>query len=211
MKLVLAGLALGALMVAGCTKIPFTHDMREEYELTPYKLTRVQFYTSGDILLERRVERTTGEPTDTRRLQLTQAEVIRKISIPEGTPGVVVGVEDDRLEVSFEEGKSLFFGSKPETRAKLGGLYSLMAARWNGGYGELEYGGERFRARPTSGSVHLMVDVEDIKKTKVVSKTVKGRTATNGIDGVLSGLTVESAGTTPAPVAPEATRPTDIR
>lgn len=160
---------------AGCARMQFTHDMRQQYGLTPELLQRTQVYASGPIHLERRVTKKDATVDKDKALKLKEAQVIRKVFIPRGTPGIVTAVADDRLTVSFEEGASLVFGSSPALRGKLGGLYNLLAASWTNGYGEVVYGADVFRVMPGSGAVHLTVDARNFEQTRVVRKRLDGR------------------------------------
>lgn len=173
-------LALIALLTAaGCARIPLDHQLRTVYQLTPETLQGVQVFTSGDITLERRVDRKRAAAAPDRLLVLQETELIRRVFIPEGTPGVIVGVQDDRLEVQFEPGATLTFGSTEKNREKLGGLYNLMANRWEDGRGLLMYGGEVFQTQAGAGAVHLVIRARDMQRTKVVRKTVRGMIATD--------------------------------
>ena len=64
MKLLFALVTL--LFLGSCaTKVPYTKEIKKEFNLTPDKLKGVQFYTSEAIILEREGEKqnisTTGE------------------------------------------------------------------------------------------------------------------------------------------------------
>lgn len=172
----LAALACAAA-AAGCARVPLDHQLRTVYELSPDTLMGVQVYTSDDIVLERRVQRKRGEAGSDRSLVLQDAELIRRVHIPKGTPGVIVGVEPDRLHVQFEPGATLTFGSTEKNRERLGGLYNLMAYRWENGRGRVKYGVQWFLTQPGAGAVHLVVRKHDVQKTKVVKKTVRGMKA----------------------------------
>lgn len=167
------------LAAVGCARIPLDHQLRTVYQLTPETLQGVQVFTSGDITLERRVDRKRAAAAPDRLLVLQETELIRRVFIPEGTPGVIVGVQDDRLEVQFEPGATLTFGSTEKNREKLGGLYNLMANRWEDGRGLLMYGGEAFQTQAGAGAVHLVIRARDMQRTKVVRKTVRGMIATD--------------------------------
>lgn len=205
MKQFIVGLALAALL-AGCTTAPFTQDMRDKYNLSPEQLQRIQFYNSAEIVLERHVERKTGTPMPDSRLQLAQTELIRKVVIPPETPGVAVGVTNDMLEISFENGKSLFFGSSPAKRKEVGGLYCLLARDWTDRRGTLSYGGETYRTAIANGAVHLLVDVNDVRRFRIVSKTLKGVTVSDHeaatYYNTLVGRRVDDTNSVPAQAAP---------
>ena len=183
---VLAGLSL----LSGCARLPFTQDLRDQYNLSPAQLGRIQYYTSGPIVLERVVQKQVAAPTERNRLQIAQAELVRRVNIPEGTPGVAVGFTNDMLEISFEPGKSLFFGSSPAKRKEVGGLYCLLARDWTDRRGTLSYGGETYRTRPGAGGVHLLIDVEEGRRFRTVAKTLGGLTvADREFQAYLSTLT----------------------
>jgi hypothetical protein len=179
-------LTLAAFAAGGCARRPFTHQMRSLYQLEPETIRQIQVYTSHDIVLERRVDRKRGEASEDRDLILKETELIRRIYIPEGTPGVIVGVQDDRLEVQFEPGATLIFGSTEKNRNKLDGFYHLMALRWEDGRGVVKYGGELFLTQPGAGKVYLTVRARGAQKTKVVRKTVRGMLATQPAERLLS-------------------------
>lgn len=162
------------VFAAGCARMQFTQQLREDYQLTPELLKKTQMYTSGPIYLERRVARKEAAVDERRTLKLRDTELIRKVVIPRGTPGVVVDANDEQLSVSFEAGSFLVFGSTSKLRGKLGGLYNLMANSWSNGSGVLKYGGETYTLMPGSGSVHLLVNARDFEKTKVVRKRLNG-------------------------------------
>jgi hypothetical protein len=175
-------LSLLVLSVAGCASRPLTHQMRSLYQLDPETIRQVQVYTSREIVLERRVDRKRAEASSGRELLLRESELIRRIRIPKGTPGVIVGVEEDRLEVQFEPGGTLIFGSTEKNRSKLEGLYHLMALRWINGRGVVKYGGELFLTQPGAGKAYLVVRARDAHQTKVVSKTVRGMTVPQAME-----------------------------
>lgn len=174
MKKIYLSLVLMAGLGAGCARMQFTHDMRQHYNLTPEILQQMQVYVSDPIHLERRFTKKDAVVDASSALNLKEAELIRKVHIPRGTPGVITAVEDDRLTVSFEEGASLVFGSSSGLRGKLGGLYNLMALSWTNGYGEVLYGKDTYRVLPGSGAVHLMVNARNFDRTKIVRKTLDG-------------------------------------
>jgi hypothetical protein len=197
---------LCVLLLSGCARMPFSHGMREEYLLNPAQIRKLQFYTSGPITLERRVTRAIGETTEKNDLQLTQAEAVRVVRIPGNTPGVALFVTNDMLEISFEPGRSLFFGSSPAQREKVGDNYSLLARDWSGRRGTLTYGGQTYVTGKGNGAVHLLVDVVELRKTKVVDRTVKGMSvrdpAVDTDHNLLTGRTVKERSAGPPVESP---------
>lgn len=203
----LAACVLAAAALSGCARLPFTQDLRDQYNLSPAQLGRIQYYTSGPIVLERVVQKQQATPTEQNRLQIAQAELVRRVNIPEGTPGVAVGFTNDMLEISFEPGKSLFFGSSPAKRKEVGGLYCLLARDWTDRRGTLTYGGETFRTRPGAGGVYLTIDIEEGRRFRTVAKTVDGLTVSDrdfqAYLSTLTGRTVNAEGSVTNAPAPQ--------
>lgn len=181
MKKIITLLASTALL-SGCAlipmsvKVPFTHDLREDYAISPEEIRKLQFYTSDEIVLERLIHQQGAKATKESRLELLNNDVVRQVRIPRHTPCVAVGVTNDMIEVSFEQGKALFFGSSPAKRKEVEGAYSLLARDWTERKGTVTYGGDTWTTRPGAGSVHLLVNVDDVRAFRVVGRTVKGVT-----------------------------------
>lgn len=208
MKKTVFALAAAAALLGGCTTVPYTQEMRDKYGMTPENLRKVQFYNSDEIVLERHIQRKAGKPTPGNRLELTQTDVIKKVTIPPETPGVVVGVTNDMLEISFEEGRSLFFGSSPARRKEVGGLYCLLARDWTDRRGTVGYGGETYLTAPGNGAVHLVVNLDDVRRFRIVNKTLKGVTvADHEFSQYYSTVVGRRVSETNAPAAPAADAP----
>lgn len=159
-------LCILVILVTGChNRVPFTQELRTEYDLTDEQLRHIQFYTSELITLRRNPE---GE-----KLQFEE------VRIRPGTPGVVVRVDPYSVGVSFEKGGYLNFGSK---LVGLDGgvvymdMYFLYSSYKNGQYGQyvLSYAGKTYTLERDTG-VHLMVDLNDIKNCKKDTHYLKGR------------------------------------
>lgn len=173
---VLGGLALAsALALAGCGKPAFTLAVRDRYSLGPADLQRLQFFTSGEIVIRREIasqERAQAGNELVVRDGLTVEEVV----IPMRTPGVAVRVEGDFLLISFsreQPDRALWFEAKrhgaelmplEERRYELVHLENAASEpppfvpRYSKGY-QLSYGGHQYQiADKRMWDVHLLYD-----------------------------------------------------
>lgn len=106
-----AGLLLGALCAgSGCASyVPFTQELRDQHHLDAKQLQNLQFYNSHPIVLRREVDRGNSQVTSGHKLLVIAGKQIEEVVIEEHTPGVVVGVSEMALKVSFEEGSYMEF------------------------------------------------------------------------------------------------------
>lgn len=106
----LAFVATALSSFAGCASyVPFTQELRDQHNLQTNDLKNLQFYNSHDITLRREVQRAGGQVTPGHKLLVIAGKQVEEIVIDEHTPGVIVGVSDTALEVSFEEGSFMRF------------------------------------------------------------------------------------------------------
>ncbi len=107
-------LALGT----GCASyMPFTQELRSEYDLADTDLENLQFYNSHTITLRRELSRDSRRITGGHELLMIAGKQIEEVVIDAKTPGVVVGASPSTLRVSFAEGSFLEFslrGSVPQ-------------------------------------------------------------------------------------------------
>jgi hypothetical protein len=107
--LALATVSLGA--ASGCASyVPVTQELRNEHRLSANDLSNLQFYNSHTITLRRELARGDRQVTGTHKLLVIAGKQIEEVVIEKHTPGVVIGVNDGLLRVSFEEGTFLEFG-----------------------------------------------------------------------------------------------------
>lgn len=106
-----ASLVLGAVSFAsGCASyVPFTQELRDQHHLEAKQLQNLQFYNSHPIVLRREVDRGNSQVTSGHKLLVIAGKQIEELVIEEHTPGVVVGVSEMALKVSFEEGSFMEF------------------------------------------------------------------------------------------------------
>ena len=167
--------ALIALFLTSCaTKIPYTNKVRDDFDLTDDKLKQVQFYTSRTIILERSGDKetiaTTGQRGD---LQVSKTSSSERIVIPANRPCIFEKrYEDGAIAIRFEpgDGRVLRFKQRPNTASD---RYYL-EADWQGGRGELDYGGAVYHAVSGSSSAYIIVKLKQSQRNKRKDRVVRG-------------------------------------
>lgn len=174
MKLIaIAGLFL---LLAGCgMKVPYTDQIKEEYNLSEENIRKVQFYTSATIILQRKNAVENQETTEGGALVTNENSVENRIIIPVNTRCVYEKFEaNGDIHVRFEVGqnKALRFAIR---KGQSNGRYYLMANSWDAQKGgEINYGNLTYYATTDSGSAYLLVMTKKLKKVKRKDRVVRG-------------------------------------
>lgn len=162
------------IFLASCApKVPFSNSVREQYQLSPDEVKKLQFFVSSDIMLQRGEQTAEEKNTDkSGKLVISSSASVEQVYIKKGTPGVCVEVmEGNKISVSFEtDDKFLVFGD-----ATGRGRYTLMASEWKDGRGKLDYGGRVYYAQPGSAATYVIIQMKKVKKFKKQARTVGGR------------------------------------
>lgn len=106
-----------------------THEIPTEYDLQVGDLQHLQYYTSGEIKLQRVL---TGNEVLTKghKLRIINDKRAEEIRIKRMTPGIAIGTTIDRLVISFEVGNALDFGSPQKPAAR--GAASILLSPTSG-------------------------------------------------------------------------------
>lgn len=169
MKSIVFNSIIIALLFASCNtgKVPFNQSVRNG--LSETSLKKVQFYTSGEIVLYKTKE--DGEASVSDGIVLIQNKKdCEKIVIPSGTPCILERVIDDKkLLFSFEvgDGKFIAFGTGN------GESYSLLAKEWEGTSGSLKYGNKIYNTQ--SGEIYLNIKLRKLNRLKSRERIIKGK------------------------------------
>lgn len=156
---------------AGCAPklVPFTHEMREEYDISTEQLRNLQFFVSSDVTLQRYMSQSEAGVTPKHTYRVINDSRVEEVKIEPKTPGVVQGTRPYSLVVSFEPGCTLEFGN-----VKKLGNYSLFARNWSDYTGELDYCGKPFQAVKDSNNAHLLIDYAVLGTFQKKSHTAPG-------------------------------------
>jgi hypothetical protein len=162
---------------AGCVRrAPFTHEMREKYNLSDEDLKQVPFYLSDTIALRRVTGGREAQVVKGRSLRLVESATVEEVRIRHRTPGLAEQAGKYSMQVSFEEGQSLTFGTtEDEVKRPDGDGRYFLFAEWNGAVGRLKYGGKEYETRAGAGGVFLMVEMRELETRVTKSRTAPGR------------------------------------
>ncbi len=107
---VLAGVVAMLLTATGCasTMVPLTHELRSQHDLSDQEVQQLQIYLSHTVTMRREVN-AKGRTISGGHLKVTAGKTIEEVVVKKHTPGVVIGIDDQVLRVSFEEGSALDF------------------------------------------------------------------------------------------------------
>ena len=167
---------LSAILFLGscATKIPYTTKIQQDFDLTPEKLKKVQFYTSEVIILTRsddqQVVSTTGDDGE---LVSSERSTSERIVIGANVPCIFESMEDDgTVNIRFETGPGRVLRFKARQNDPDGPYF--LVAQWKDGKGELDYGGAVYFAQRSSASAYLLVKLKKWKRNQRKDRYVKG-------------------------------------
>lgn len=167
-------LATILLFVSSCKNlVPFTNNLRDQFNLTEQKMRKIQFYVSTDIVLQREVSNANTK-IESGKIKMVNGKRVQEIIIPAGTKGVLVDVpRENKLLVSFEinDNHYLSFGINPNAANH----FTLLASSWNGSVGTVTYADEKYETNPESKFAELLVDLRRVQKMKMKQRVAKGR------------------------------------
>lgn len=163
------------LIAASCgTRVPFTDQLKEDYDLTPENLMKVQFYTSSVIILEKSRSSGSVGTADDGSLVSNSSKTQDRIIINANTKCVFEKMgPEDAIVVRFElgTGKTLTFNTRA---AQTNGKYYLVANWTENKGGTLEYGNETYNIQAGGSSAYLTVILKKLQRTKRKDRIVKG-------------------------------------
>lgn len=170
---------LSAVFIASCAttsqRRSFTQQFYKDSGLHGDDLKKVQFYLDRDVLLYRVLEADDSR-VEGGKITSRGGQTIEEILIRRGTPGVLVFMpKDDRLGISFDpqnDNNYLMFGPNPNN----GNRYTLLASDWDSREGSVTYGASRWKTPVANAFASLLVDYNNMKRTKVHSESPEGRT-----------------------------------
>lgn len=155
--------------------VPYTVEMQTKYTLGVNQLEQLQFYLSDTVVLYKLTPAGSAKASEG-KVVVQDDQHLEEIILRPGTPGVVVGVKQDMLLVSFEIGpdRFLIFGNRSGK-----GNYQLMAEEWSKGHGKLQYAGTTYFAKPGAGKAHLEVELRKLRTQAKETHIATGRKVRN--------------------------------
>ena len=164
-------IALLSCMCSCASKVPFTSDLKERYNISEKTLKKIQFYTSQEIILVQ----SGGESsmyTFEGKILVNNTARENKIVIPKNTPCTIErSVDSTKVVVAFEYGdeRVLVFGVNTI------GCYSLFAKKWQGRDGLVEYNNATYKTANSSGSAVLVVKLKRLNQYRNKERTISGK------------------------------------
>ena len=92
------------------TLVPFTSQLRAQYELSDDEIKSLQFYLRGDMLLRRERSTDGKEVTPGHSLRIVDGKQVEEVQFEDGVPCVAVAVLPDRVLRSFGPKDTLMLG-----------------------------------------------------------------------------------------------------
>jgi hypothetical protein len=170
------GFILGfiVLLFSACApRVQFTQTIKNQHQLKEAELKSIQFYTTGDIVLQRLEDSGSKKATNEGELVIRSGSSLEQVVIKAGTPGVVVQMLDEtRISVRFEqgEGKTLIFGNTQANK----GAYYLLPLEISGNSKVVKYAGKKYAISGTSAYVSLSFKMRKLNKYEKEQRVVKG-------------------------------------
>lgn len=155
--------------------VPYTVKMQSKYTLGVKQIEQLQFYLSDTVVLYKLTPAGSAQASEG-KVVVHYDQHLEEIILRPGTPGVVVGVKQDMLLVSFEIGpdRFLIFGNRSGN-----GTYQLMAEEWSKGHGQLQYDGATYFTKPGAGKAHLEVQLRKLRTQAKETRIANGQTVRN--------------------------------
>lgn len=173
MKYVIACL-LTMLMVASCgTPVAYTDALKDQYDLTPEALIKVQFFTSSIIILEKSTTSGNQSTGTDGTLVSNSSKTQDRIIIPPKTKCIYEKTsETGEIIVRFELGTGKLLKFAPRATQNNGKYY--LVADWKQSGGTIEYGNESYNVQTGGSSAYLEVKKKSFQRTKRKDRIVKG-------------------------------------
>ena len=163
-----------ALVFSSCApRVQFTQSIKDQHQLKESELKSIQFYTTGDIMLQRMEASGSNKETNEGELVISSGSSLEQVFIAAGTPGLVDQiVNDNSFKVRFEvgEGKTLLFGNNSANK----GAYYLLPSEMKGSQKIVDYEGKKFVVSGNSSYVTLTFKMRKLNRFEKEARKVKG-------------------------------------
>lgn len=170
---IIFSLLIIGILSSCATKKPFSTDVMKRYNVSEADLTKMQFYTSDDIILKRAEAHGTGKKTEDGVLTISKGKDIEEIFIKKNTPCLIQKIANrNQFMMNFGDGnKYLVFG----TMGQSSGYYTFQASEYVSGRGKVNYGNTYYFANPSSKYVHLNFKMKSLRDVNIKRRSVKGK------------------------------------
>ncbi len=169
-KIILITGILLLMILSSCTKhIYFTQNLRNEIEDKNLDITKIQFYISKTIVLQRIIP--INEAKIARgEIKFEKGNYIDQIIINKDTPGACKFIGNDKIYISFENDNTVTFSKEPYTN-----YYKLLVNKDVNNYNGVVYDSLIYSVNRKSENAKIWIKKDEIYKQKIKQRTVKGK------------------------------------
>ena len=150
-------------------KTPFSSKMIKMFQLSSDDICDLQFYTSHDIELQKRIPAQTSSISNG-TLVVNKQDKIKKIIIKKDTPCIAIKAEDNLIVVKFNNTLELTFMHSPGKKD----LFFLSAQKWKKGVGSIMIDDDIYQAVGTSGQAYLQINKTDVDNSDQNATVIEG-------------------------------------
>jgi len=174
-KLLFCGLMITfALSSCSPTLSPFTANVMYEGNWSDDALSKIQFYLSNDVVIQRDYVQGQSEIVSG-AIKFVNGRQVEEVRIPRGTPGAfVLRGKNGNIGIGFDSkstSRYLMFGPNPKRQ----GSYVLLASEWRGNRGKVTYDTKSYWTNGESDMALLLVDLSKYQHIKREVRTEQGR------------------------------------
>lgn len=166
------------LLLGGCVTtpnadlVPYTNALRAQHNLSDNEVSRLQFYLSDTLELQRQ-NASSNHRVENGRLVATANRSLERIVVDRGTPGIATSVAPTRLGASFSQGTQFAFS--PDSRDPTA-PYRLQATPTANGENRVFLYNSPYLVTSGSRLPYLLIDRETLYHSKEKTYRLPGRT-----------------------------------
>lgn len=171
----LVALTLIITLIGCATKVPYTNQIKEEFNLhTEKQLKQVQFYLSQTITLQRERQSGSSSTDESGALVTNKSSEEDRITFQAHTPAIFEGTnEKGDMQIRFEAGNGRYLTFNVRQENQTAKFYLVAAWEMNKG-GEIIYGNQKYSVASTAGNAYLLVKLKKLQQTKRQDRVVRG-------------------------------------
>lgn len=161
-------------LISSCaTRVPFTKEIVERYDLSDAALKQVQFYTSDYIVLEASSSTGNQYVVDGKIVDSQNSKKYNIIIQPQTKCILEKKEANGDVYIRFEQGKNkiLHFAVRVNDHS---GRYYLVSQASDNAKRKVDYEGKEYFINSSSANSYLMVSVQKLNKSYGENKFVKG-------------------------------------
>lgn len=162
------------VFLSSCSnKIYFSSSLKSRLSQNNLSINKVQFYNSSKIVLQREVPQNYAELTNNGEIIFEKGRFIEQIIIKKNTPGTCEFVDQDILNISFEEGYNKVLRFRVDAS---GNFYKLLTKKGLDRKYYLRYDTNQYVVQSGGEFAKLWVHKDQAYIYKATHRVVEGKT-----------------------------------